>query len=852
MEAFAIENLSFTYPDRIRPALYQISASVETGSFVVVIGGSGSGKTTLLRNLKGPLTPSGIKEGEVVFFGKKLGELTDTEQAKRIGYVFQNPDHQIVTDKVWHELAFGLESLGMDQETIRLRVTEMASFFGIQDWFYKKVSELSGGQKQILNLASVMVLQPDVLLLDEPTSQLDPIAAGEFLSMVEKINREIGTTVILSEHRLDEVLAVADRVWVLENGSLFSDDTPENTGAILAAKNHPMFQAMPAPLKIYGELYEEGFRQDLSCPVTVRDGRTWLSEVFRDNVPMPDGLDIPEAFHFSGTEPAVSMQEVWFRYGKEEKDVIRDFSLQVYPGELFCLVGGNGTGKTTALRLMAELQKPYRGKTFCRGKVALLPQNPQALFVKATVREDLEEVFSEQAKGEKPNREEIQERMQEVAENMGLLPLLSVHPYDLSGGEQQRAALAKLLLTRPDILLLDEPTKGLDRFFQDRLAHILKELTAQGITIIIVSHDIEFCGRYGDRCAMIFQGNIITTGPPRTFFSGNSFYTTAANRMSRHLLQRAVTPEEVVELVRENFGIKKPERVSVERDQNKGRKDGAKSGVGSGSVLEPTPKEGSDPVESHHPGSDPEPTPKVVSDPRPLSFRVKLWMGCSLALIPLTLWLGTYWLDDRKYYAMSFLLVAYTLVPFFAMFEGRKPQAREIMVIAVLITLGVLGRAAFFMVPQFKPILALVILAGLTLGSPAGFMTGAMTAFVSNFFFGQGPWTPWQMAALGLVGFLAGLLAEKKVLNGNRRGVIVFGALASFLLYGLIVDLWTVLALHPGGSLWQWALTVYGLALPFNLLNTGATVIFLWFLTKPMVEKIQRIKKKYGLVYSGA
>ncbi|MFA7662059.1 MAG: ABC transporter ATP-binding protein [Anaerovoracaceae bacterium] len=155
MEAFAIENLSFTYPDRIRPALYQISASVETGSFVVVIGGSGSGKTTLLRNLKGPLTPSGIKEGEVVFFGKKLGELTDTEQAKRIGYVFQNPDHQIVTDKVWHELAFGLESLGMDQETIRLRVTEMASFFGIQDWFYKKVSELSGGQKQILNLASV-------------------------------------------------------------------------------------------------------------------------------------------------------------------------------------------------------------------------------------------------------------------------------------------------------------------------------------------------------------------------------------------------------------------------------------------------------------------------------------------------------------------------------------------------------------------------------------------------------------------------------------------------------------------------------------------------------------------------
>jgi energy-coupling factor transporter ATP-binding protein EcfA2/uncharacterized membrane protein len=838
MEAFTIKNLSFTYPGRIEPALSNISVSIEEGSFVVVIGGSGSGKTTLLRNLKGPLTPFGEKEGDVWFFRKKLVELTEEEQARRIGYVFQNPDHQIVTDKVWHELAFGLESLGMDQETIRLRVTEMASFFGIQDWFYKKVAELSGGQKQILNLASVMVLQPDVLLLDEPTSQLDPIAAGEFLSMVEKINREIGTTVIISEHRLDEVLAVADRVWVLEQGALFSQDTPENTGAILAAGNHPMSRAMPAPLKIYGELYEEGFRQELSCPVTVRDGRKWLSEVFQEKTPEPGELPLPEPYRFSGREPALSMKEVWFRYGKEEKDVIRDFSLQVYPGELFCLVGGNGTGKTTALRLMAALQKPYRGKITHDGKVALLPQNPQALFVKSTVEEDLEEVFSRWKKEGKTDLENTKGQIREVAKKMGLLSLLTAHPYDLSGGEQQRLALAKLLLTQPDILLLDEPTKGLDRFFQDRLAQILKELVAQGITIIMVSHDIEFCGRYGDRCAMMFQGNLTTSGPPRTFFSGNSFYTTAANRMSRHLLHRAVTPEEVVGLIRENFGLKKPECFFDEedgsgiRDQNNWPKDEPESGVGS--------------------RTDPEPTPKVGADPRPLSFQVKLWMGCSLALIPLTLWLGTFWLDDRKYYAMSFLLVTYTLIPFFAVFEGRKPQAREIMVIAVLITLGVLGRAAFFMVPQFKPVLALVILAGLTLGSPAGFMTGAMTAFVSNFFFGQGPWTPWQMAALGLVGFLAGRLAEKKVLTGNRRGVIVFGALASFFLYGLVVDLWTLLALNPGGSFWQWALTVYGLALPFNLLNTGATVIFLWFLTKPVVEKIQRIKKKYGLVYSGA
>ena len=553
-DAIRIENFSFTYPLRVNPCLRNLNLEVRYGEFIVICGKSGSGKSTLLRQLKPSLTPHGKKEGGIYFYGKPISEIDFRAESERIGYVLQNPDNQLVTDKVWHELAFGLESLGYDSKTIRLRVAEMASFFGIQTWYMKDVTELSGGQKQLLNLAAVMVMQPDVLILDEPTSQLDPIAASDFLDTVKKINREIGTTVIISEHRLEEVLPMADRVIVLDDGQIIAEDIPENVGAILARLKHPMFLSMPTPLKVYSELYLLGAGKEFPCPITVRDGRKYLTNLMKPITNKPiisirhwaSGLN--DGIQKKGI--AVSLSETWFKYNKNEADVIKDLSFEVKKGETYCIVGGNGTGKTTALNLIAGIKKPYRGKIIVNGSSCVLPQNPQALFVEMTVHEDLLEIFS----GNKTlTMEEKNMKVKNIAQLVEIEDLLEFHPYDLSGGEQQRAALAKVLLLDPEILLLDEPTKGIDNFFKETLGEILEKLKEKGTTIIMVSHDIEFCCKFADTCAMFFDGSIITTNEPRKFFSGNSFYTTAANRMSRHIFQNAVTAKDVIELCQLNL-----------------------------------------------------------------------------------------------------------------------------------------------------------------------------------------------------------------------------------------------------------------------------------------------------------
>ena len=540
MEAFRIKNLTFTYPEKTRPALRDINLDINMGEMVALCGQSGCGKTTLLRNMKPLIAPHGEISGSIEFYGTDVNELSQEVQASRIGYVLQNPDAQIVTEKVWHELAFGLESLSMDTKTIRLRVAEMASFFGIQGWFHKNVNELSGGQKQLLNLAAVMVMQPDVLILDEPTSQLDPIAAGDFLATVSKINRELGTTVIITEHRLEDVLPMADRAVVMDKGEIIADDTPANVGAILAKKNHPMFLAMPSPLQAYAIMYNRGMGKGLECPVDVRTGRDWLTKLLAGKELSVTELAADEESLPVDNEtgkvmaPSIEIKDAWFRYHKNENDVLKDLSLEVYPGEIFCIVGGNGTGKTTTMSMIAGLRKAYRGKVKVNGTTAMLPQNPQILFTEDTVREELGDEF----------RKEY--------ELLDIGNLMDSHPYDLSGGEQQRVALAKILQTDPDILLLDEPTKGLDNGLKKELADILNRLKERGTTILMVSHDVEFCGRYGDRCAMFFDGRIITTNTPRTFFSGNSFYTTAINRMSRHIFTNAVNVDDLVELIKAN------------------------------------------------------------------------------------------------------------------------------------------------------------------------------------------------------------------------------------------------------------------------------------------------------------
>ena len=547
MAHFQIEDLSFSYPTaKGRKSLDGISLSIEKGEYIVLCGKSGCGKTTLLRQLKSVLAPHGKKTGEILFNGIPIEKVGSRDQSAKIGYVMQNPDDQIVTDKVWHELAFGLESLGCDQKTMRARVAEMACYFGIQDWFHRDVANLSGGQKQLLNLASIMAMQPEVLILDEPTSQLDPIAASDFLNTVRKINIELGTTVIITEHRLEDIFPYADRAIVMDGGKVIADDTPRNIGKLLYEQKNDMFAAMPTPVRVFYGAEGSG-----DCPLTVREGRTWLSKTYSEpkvNTLPVDALD-EEIEH-----PALSLKELWFRYEKDSPDVLRGVSAEVPTGTLYAIVGGNGAGKSTTLKAVCGICKPYRGKVKVFGKpvekykaaelfggcLAMLPQDPKSLFVKKTVREDLCEMTKDEKK------------IAEIAAVCEIEGLLDSHPYDLSGGEQQRSALAKVLLTGPRLLLLDEPTKGIDSFFKEKLADILCKLKDQGITIVMVSHDVEFCAKYADMVSMFFDGQMLTTDTPRRFFGNNSFYTTAANRMSRHVFSMAVTAEDVVQLCRQN------------------------------------------------------------------------------------------------------------------------------------------------------------------------------------------------------------------------------------------------------------------------------------------------------------
>lgn len=987
-DAVNIVDLEFSYPNASRPSVNGISLSLEKGSFTCICGPSGCGKTTLLRNLKPSITPHGMRRGEIKILGKSVESFEGRpgEEAQTIGYVLQNPENQIVTDKVWHELAFGLENLGLPTETIRLRIAEIASFFGIQSWFDKDVSELSGGQKQLLNLAAVMVMQPEILILDEPTSQLDPIAAVDFLDAVKKINNDIGTTVIITEHRLDNVVSMSDRLIVMDSGKIFVNDEPYNAVFRLAEINHPMFLAMPNPAQAYrsalaflkgdksligdanflnrengtesqirdvnhlkhmekpespigdvnyvnhanraessiGDVeYSAQVKKDESpigdvpdiqkyrMPLNVREGRQWLDCVMNGIPVRYARMEKEKAYDTSKIK--LSTTDLWFRYEKNGRDIIKGLTFKVYDGEILAIIGGNGTGKTTLLSVLAGMRRAYRGKYKINGnRTALLPQNPQSLFVCDTVKEELLEAFE----GTSIQKSEQNIRIQEIAEFLEIDTLMDKHPYDISGGEQQRVALGKVLLLEPDLLFMDEPTKGLDNLLKMKFGELLKRLASNGRTLIFVSHDIEFCSRFANRCIMFFDGGISGEGTPRKLFSGNNFYTTAANRMARSYFVDGILPEDIGWLVAQN--IKMAEAYSGPEGGSKidaDSKPESGSEIDSGSRKDESLDEGDVPIgqktsgyeaisigvqyENHedvpierkisgyenipieHNSREYENVPieqknemygEVHTKPKsddglevarevgaPKGGHLKeIKRNRSLVLTLLTalvmgatIFAGSMLGGDRVYYVISVLVAIYSLVPFFVGFERRKPQLRELVVIAVLIALGVIGRQAFFMLPQMKPVLAISIIAGASLGPGAGFLVGAMIAFVSNFFFGQGPWTPWQMMALGLAGMFAGLIfqkwnrRERKPSRLHKISACVFGLLSGYF-YGLVVDLWTLFGYTEKPSLSAY-LIVKSTAVWFDTVLAISTFVFLWVLYAPMIKKLNRIKLKYGM-----
>ncbi len=869
MALFEIKNFTFTYPEQERVILHDVSMKLRQGDFAVLAGPSGCGKSTMLRQFKTVLAPHGEKQGEILYNGISLDAIDTRTQASKIGFVLQDPDAQIVTDKVWHELAFGLESLGADTTTIRGRVAEMASFFGIQTWFHMEVTQLSGGQKQLLNLAAVMVMNPDILILDEPTSQLDPIAATDFLQTLGRINKELGTTILICEHRLEDVIPMANRLLIMDKGCLIADDTPIGTFEILRKIQHPMLHSMPTPMHIWSALHWE-----TPCPLTVSDGRNDLTQWAQKN---PIRQVPKRSYGKPKVEPCIRLDEVWFRYEKDSPNILKGVTLNAYPGELLCILGGNGTGKSTMMKILSGSHKPFRGKVTVSKKVTAMPQNPQMLLVKKNLREELLSAFP----GKKI--EEVQQQIREMVALCRLDGLLDRHPYDLSGGEQQRAALAKVLLQKPEILLLDEPTKGLDNDFKRIFAQIMAELTAQGVCVIMVSHDVEFCAQYAERCGLFFDGSLVTMDAPQPFFAGKSFYTTAANRMARHLLPGAVTPEDVIlacggDVVKTEPVCTDPKDVDVlppeERKPEKlplwRKLLGGVSGVGALALLVYTSVALD--LSSLYNGSNfmgqygwiyilmfalmsvfaasisrkSSQREQRLMKGR-LSRRTKGMLLLCLLAIPLTIWGSLRLSGGRQYMVTSMLIIFETMLPFFLVFEGRKPQARELVILSVLSALAIGGRAVFFALPGFKPVAAMVILSGVAFGGEAGFLVGAMTMFCSNVLFGQGVWTPWQMLAMGIIGMLAGILFRKGLMNRDRISLSIYGAVVIVVIYGGIMNPASVL-MYQANPNWEMLLTAYITGVPTDAVHAAATVLFLWFLSEPMLEKLDRVKVKYGLI----
>ena len=534
MEILSCENVAFKYIESTDYAISDCTFSVKKGEKIMLCGASGSGKSTLLRLLKRELSPRGELSGNITLMGKDRSELSDRESAEKIGFVMQSPDSQTVCDKVSAELAFGLESFGVKSGEIQSRVGEMAAFFGIEPLYDRDISTLSGGQKQLVALCSVMATDPDILLLDEPTAQLDPVAARELLGILDRLNKEMGVTIIIAEHDPEELFDSCDKILYLAKGKTEFFGTPALTAKYFVENALEGF--LPETAKAFARLCDD-------LPLNVRQGRAKLEKLGVTDIPKQAVNDTERA------EPyALQCKNLWQRYEKNSPDILKGCDLGIRKGECYGLLGSNGGGKSTLLRVICGLCKPYMGTVSLFGKkqkaykngslfremLAFLPQEPVTMFVKESVREDLLQSGDKAA-------------VENVSQRMGIEHLLDRHPWDLSGGEIQKCAFAKILLADPKIIVLDECTKGMDSFAKKALGDVLASLKGEGRTILLVTHDLEFAAQYCDRCGLLFDGKIVAEDNAVEFSSHNRFYTTAAARLTRGFFSGAVTSTAVRE-----------------------------------------------------------------------------------------------------------------------------------------------------------------------------------------------------------------------------------------------------------------------------------------------------------------
>lgn len=526
--AIEVRGLSFAYPGAEAPVLEGLDWRVSQGAFALLVGGTGSGKSTLLSLLKPEIAPAGTRSGELHVLGEPVADMDVRASAERVGYVFQDPENQIVCETVWHEMAFGLENLGVSRDEMRRRVAETSYFFGLEDWLHRDTDTLSGGRKQLLSLAAVLTLRPRVLLLDEPTSQLDPVAEKNFLHALFRVNRELGCTVVVATHQPRPMLEYATCAYRIEGGrvrevadiaslghreELFSGEVP-GWGGSRRAKNG-IFSTV-------GD--QQGSLDPRADAPDVKKGlKPDKSAEFEEQLLPQDGSEVPSRADGCRIFPkmyagsATTLAGSWFRYDRASGWVLRGLDAAFLAGAVHAIVGGNGCGKSTMLSVLAKTVKLQRGR-MVRGaaSAALLPQNPKALLVAETVRDELMEWASTCGYDENLAREH--------AAQLGLDGLETRHPYDLSGGQRQLLALAKLLLIGPELLLLDEPTKGLDLESRRIIARALRDHAKAGGTVIMATHDFDFAEQVADDIAMMFDGEIACVEPPADFFADNVFY----------------------------------------------------------------------------------------------------------------------------------------------------------------------------------------------------------------------------------------------------------------------------------------------------------------------------------------
>ena len=607
MALIEFDNFTFAYlnsdgTESQDNSLDEISLEIDYGDFILLCGPSGSGKTTLLTNLKKELMPAGRRAGEIRFKGIRIQDLDDISSACDIGYLFQNPDSQIVTDTVIQEIAFPLENIGLPTEEIRNRISEIVAFFGINDILHKNVNELSGGQKQLVNLCSLLVLRPEVLLLDEPMSQLDPIASYEFLSIVRRLNEEFSITVIMSEHKADSIFPFIDKAVFLKDGRIEFVDNAHNICKEVI--DDEIFENyLPVVTKIHNSLSDKyPSLSKLNTPLSIREGRRCLNVIHEDLIKISEGvhnsndLDSANLHHtskkyhsqeksgildrlpFNGNGNAlIRMDGIYFAYEKENL-ILKNVDFDLNEGDFVSLIGGNGVGKSTFLQLLVGILKPIKGKVKYRKKIRLayVHQNPMIHFSKDNVREEFLESLLESGllngNGIDFNRssyenllklsseefvdsdilnglefDSIKFKFRELIEFFDICDLIDKHPYDCSGGEQQKIVIVKALLQNADVLVLDEPTKGLDPISSKNLARILNSLRDNGLTILMTSHDLDFVANNCKRCLMLFDRDIQIDDDPKVIFAENNFYTTFVNRMVKDYLPEIVTLDDLKE-----------------------------------------------------------------------------------------------------------------------------------------------------------------------------------------------------------------------------------------------------------------------------------------------------------------